>query len=467
MEMQVNPPDFNINEFEPAVRSIGVQKLTRPSLSYWEDAWIRLKKNSAAMISLFIIILMILFSVVGPLVWNVDPKLQNLARISEEPSFGKKAVVIKEKPTDVIMVEKFPAAPDKDYPQIKAPKSVEVVGAPTTLAVQIKWDPVPGAKSYEIFRNDEPPEGFGTLGLPLKEIKGGNRVSFIDELKLKDTTYYYSVVPMSLNSRSEEYQTVKVEVRSGALLEEVLQENSAAKVGEEVTLSSHPLGTDYLGRDMLARLMSGGRVSLFIGIIAPLLFILLGTILGGIAGYLGGKIDNFIMRISDIISSLPFLLVMIIMYVVFAGGDSSKSIFAILIAMVILFWPSTARLVRGQVLQIREEGYVQAAKLLGVSTHYLILRHMVPNTMGVILVTLTFAVPTSIFTEAFLSFVGMGVKPPNASWGSLCEEGVKSMLTSPHELFWPAVLISVTTLAFNLLGDGLRDALDARMRSRE
>lgn len=467
MEMQVAPPDFNISEFEPAVRSHGVQRLTRPSLSYWEDAWIRLKKNSAAMISLFIIIAMILFSVVGPIVWNVDPKLQNLARISEEPSLGKKAVVIKEKPTDVTIIPTFPASPDKDYPQIKAPKSVEILGVPTTLAVQIKWDPVPGAKSYEIFRSDEPPEGFGSLGLPLKEVRGGNRVSFIDELKLKDTTYYYTVVPMSLNSRSEEYQTVKIEVRSGALLSDVLKENANAKEGEEITLASHPLGTDYLGRDMLARLMSGGRVSLFIGIVAPLLFILLGTILGGMAGYLGGKVDIFIMRISDIISSLPFLLVMIIMYVVFAGGDSGKSIFAILIAMITLFWPGTARLVRGQVLQIREEGYVQAAKLLGVSTHYLILRHMVPNTMGVILVTLTFAVPTSIFTEAFLSFVGMGVKPPNASWGSLCEEGVKSMLTSPHELFWPAVLISVTTLAFNLLGDGLRDALDARMRSRE
>lgn len=467
MEMQITPPDFNVKEFEPAVRSIGVQRLTRPSLSYWEDAWMRLKKNTAAMVSLFTIIFMILFSVVGPLMWKVDPTLQNLARISEEPSFGKKAIVIREKPNESTVVDKFPSSPEKDNPQIKAPKSVEIVGIPTTLAVQIKWDPVPGAKSYEIFRSDEEPEGFGSMGLPLKEIRGGNRNNFIDELKLKDTTYYYTVFANSLNSRSEEFQTIKVQVRSGALLSDVLKDDANLKEGDEITLSTHPLGTDYLGRDMLARLMSGGRVSLFIGIIAPLLFILLGTILGGIAGYLGGKTDIYIMRVSDIISSLPFLLVMIIMYVVFAGGDNRKSIFAILIAMITLFWPGTARLVRGQVLQIREEGYVQAAKLLGVKTSYLIMRHMVPNTMGVILVTLTFAVPTSIFTEAFLSFVGMGVKPPDASWGSLCEEGVKSMLTSPHELFWPAVLISITTLAFNLLGDGLRDALDARMRSRE
>lgn len=467
MEIQKAHPEFKVSEFEPAARNVGVQRLTRPSLSYWEDAWIRLKKNTAAMISLFTIILMISFSVLGPEIWNVDPTLQNLGRISEPPSFGKKAVVIKEKPNTSTIIEKFPTAPEKDNPQIKAPKSIAVVGIPTTLAVQIKWEPVVGAKSYEIFRSDEAPEGFGSLGLPLKAIQGGNRNNFIDELKLKDTTYYYTVVANSLNSRSEEFQTLKVDVRSGVLLEDVLKDNSNLKEGDEVVLSTHPLGTDYLGRDMLSRLMFGGRVSLFIGIVAPLLFILLGTILGGIAGYIGGKTDIFIMRVSDIISSLPFLLVMIIMYVVFAGGDNRKSIFAILIAMITLFWPGTARLVRGQVLQIREEGYVQAAKLLGVKTHYLIMRHMVPNTMGVILVTLTFAVPSSIFTEAFLSFIGMGVKPPEASWGSLCEEGVKSMLTSPHELFWPAVLISVTTLAFNLLGDGLRDALDARMRSRE
>jgi len=145
----------------------------------------------------------------------------------------------------------------------------------------------------------------------------------------------------------------------------------------------------------------------------------------------------------------------------FGGG------LALLIAMVLLSWPSTARLVRGQILQIREEGYVQAARLLGAPTGYLIFRHMIPNTFGVILVTFTFAVPSAIFTEAFLSFIGMGVAPPTPSWGSMCNEGLKTMLTTPHELIAPALLISITVLAFNMLGDGLRDALDARMRSTE
>jgi oligopeptide transport system permease protein len=173
------------------------------------------------------------------------------------------------------------------------------------------------------------------------------------------------------------------------------------------------------------------------------------------------------MRFADFVVALPFLLFMILFRVASGVEAGESGITAILVAMVVLLWPATARLVRGQILQIREEGYVQAARLLGAKDGYLILRHMIPNTLGVILVTITFAIPTAIFTEAFLSFIGMGVAPPTPSWGSMCFEGLKSMLNSPHELFFPALLISITVLAFNLLGDGLRDALDARMRSRE
>jgi oligopeptide transport system permease protein len=158
---------------------------------------------------------------------------------------------------------------------------------------------------------------------------------------------------------------------------------------------------------------------------------------------------------------------MILFQVVFGIGPGESGILPMLVALIILSWPATARLVRGQILQIREEAYVSAARLLGASSQYLILRHMIPNTLGVILVTLTFAVPAAIFTEAFLSFIGMGVAPPTASWGSMCNEGLKTMLTHPHELIFPAVMISITVLAFNLLGDGLRDALDAKMRSTE
>jgi oligopeptide transport system permease protein len=173
------------------------------------------------------------------------------------------------------------------------------------------------------------------------------------------------------------------------------------------------------------------------------------------------------MRFADFVVALPFLLFMILFKIIFGIGPGESGILPMLFAMVLLLWPATARLVRGQILQIREEGYISASRLLGAKTNYLVMRHMIPNTMGVILVTITFAVPSAIFTEAFLSFIGMGVAPPTASWGSMCNEGIKTMLTHPHELIFPALLISITVLAFNLLGDGLRDALDARMRNQE
>ena len=218
---------------------------------------------------------------------------------------------------------------------------------------------------------------------------------------------------------------------------------------------------------MLARLMHGARVSLFIGFFAPFLYVLIGVIYGSTAGFIGGVTDQAMMRFADFVVALPFLLFMILFKVMTNTGPGESGIIPMLFAMVVLLWPATARLVRGQILQIREEGYISAGRLLGAKTNYLVLRHMIPNTMGVILVTVTFAVPSAIFTEAFLSFIGMGVAPPTPSWGSMCNEGIKTMLTHPHELIFPALFISITVLAFNMLGDGLRDALDARMRNRE
>ena len=246
-----------------------------------------------------------------------------------------------------------------------------------------------------------------------------------------------------------------------------MKDASALKPGEKVTLPYHPFGTDSLGRDMLARLMYGARTSLFIGIFAPVLFVLVGIIYGSAAGFVGGRIDSILMRFADFMVALPFLLFMILFKIAFGIGPGESGILPMVVALVLLDWPGTARLVRGQILQIREEGYIGASRLLGARTGYLVFRHMIPNTIGVILVTLTFAIPSVIFVEAFLSFIGMGVAPPTPSWGSMSNDGIRTMLSHPHELIFPAIFISVTVLAFNLLGDGLRDALDVRMRGRE
>jgi oligopeptide transport system permease protein len=241
----------------------------------------------------------------------------------------------------------------------------------------------------------------------------------------------------------------------------------AIKVGDSITLPFHPFGTDSLGRDLLARLMYGARTSLFIGFFAPVLFVLLGIIYGSAAGFLGGRFDQLAMRFADFVVALPFLLFMILFRIAFGIGPGESGILPLLVALVVLDWPAPARLVRGQILQIRQEGYIGASRLLGARTGYLVFRHMIPNTIGVILVTLTFAIPSVIFVEAFLSFIGMGVVPPTPSWGSMASDGVRTMLSHPHELIFPAIFISIAVLAFNLLGDGLRDALDVRMRGTE
>jgi oligopeptide transport system permease protein len=462
------------SDFVSLKASIHAEHLSRPSLSYWQDAWIRLKKNTRAIISLYIVILLGLFTLVGPFVWSTDPSLLDVGQISQPPGFPKKAILVPQyDPWAGVVLDDFPVEPD-EYPDvIPAPENVRTFDKPTTQHVRLVWDPVVGSAGYNIYRNDHKPSDFNDLGLPLGSTFGGNEVSYEDRLDIDSTEYFYSVVATDGIDESELYTTISITpkqiitVQSAVQRGLISQEQADNDVGEEIELEFHPLGTDALGRDMLARLMYGARVSLFIGIVAPMLFVLFGIIYGGFAGYHGGRIDAVMMRFADFVVALPFLLFMILFKIAFGIGPGESGIFPMLLALVMLAWPATARLVRGQVLQIREEGYIQAAQLLGAKNSYLILRHIIPNTIGVILVTLTFAVPSAIFTEAFLSFIGMGVAPPTPSWGSMCNEGVKTMLSHPHELIFPALFISITVLAFNLLGDGLTEALDSRLRSRE
>lgn len=465
-------------DFAPLGAQNAAPVLVRPSLSYWADARARLLRNPRAVGSLMLLALLGLFTTVGPLFWTVDPSTQNLDRISEPPNLGAEALLIdRSQRWPGIEAEGWPAAPDPFWLQsptraaLPAPEGLEVIGTPHTWSVRLRWNPVENAAGYRIYRNRYQPTALNELGLPLGDRWSGAEVSYEDALALEPGVYWYSVTATDGLRESPQFQTLRVDV------ERALPLNTARKAGllapedgapgERLTLPAHPLGTDYLGRDMLSRLMHGARTSLFIGLLAPLLYVLFGTAYGAAAGFLGGRADAVLMRLADFVVALPFLLFMILFRVASGVEAGESGITAILVAMVLLLWPATARLVRGQILQIREEGYVQAARLLGAPQRYLIFRHMIPNTLGVILVTLTFAIPTAIFTEAFLSFIGMGVAPPTPSWGSMCFEGLKSMLNSPHELFFPALMISLTVLAFNLLGDGLRDALDARMRARE
>ncbi len=454
-------------DFEKADLAETMHQISRPSLSYWQDAWIRLKKNGRALISLYIVLSLLIFTLLGPVIWRVDPAKQDLDQISQPMTLGRKALIVSSANAwETPVAEDIPESSNTYAEDLAKPEGLKVNGTPTTQAVRITWAPVEGASGYAIYRSEVPP-GLDALGIPLDEISVGNVLGYQDRMNLEPITYYYSIVPMDATDESENFSSVKVRLQMAISLQKAVSMGIEARENETIRLSAHPFGTDYLGRDMLARLMFGARVSLFIGIIGPLLYILIGTIYGGFAGYMMGKIDAWMMRFADFVIALPFLLFMILFKIAFGIGPGESGVFPMLISLVVLMWPATARLVRGQILQIRDEGFVQASRLLGAKTGYLILRHMIPNAMGSILVTLTFSVPSAIFIEAFLSFIGMGVAPPTPSWGSMCNEGIKTMMHHPHELIFPALFISISVLAFNLLGDGLRDALDSKLRSRE
>ena len=452
---------FSARDFESVHTDEAVQVIARPSLSYWQDAWVRLKDNRRALFSLYLILALLAFTIAGPWVWTVDPQTQDLDQISRAPGPAAQATIV------------APYAPWDGSTLAPPGTGLRLAEPATTQSVRLLWEPVEGARGYRVYRNLFPIGEERAFGLPLFDIPDPLDTSFEDRLDLKPRNYFYSVVELDPDGEpTGAHQTVEVDVERVTTLEEaaaagLIPEGAELREGDSVELAFHPLGTDYLGRDMLARLMSGARVSLFIGIFAPILYILFGVVYGATAGFFGRWIDQVLMRFSDFVVALPFLLFMILIRVASGVQPGESGIAPLVIALVLLGWPATARLVRGQILQIREEGYVSASRLLGAKTGYLVLRHMIPNTMGVILVTLTFAVPSAIFTEAFLSFIGMGVAPPEASWGSMCNEGIKTMLTYPHELIFPALFISITVLAFNMLGDGLRDALDARMRGTE
>ncbi|MDQ0245309.1 oligopeptide transport system permease protein [Bacillus fengqiuensis] len=221
----------------------------------------------------------------------------------------------------------------------------------------------------------------------------------------------------------------------------------------------HWFGTDELGRDVFTRTWIGARISLFIGLSAALIDLFIGVIWGSIAGYRGGRTDEVMMRFADILWGVPYLLLVILLMVVLDQGLGTM-----ILAMTITGWINMARIVRGQVLQLKGQEYVLASQTLGADTKRILFKHLIPNAMGPILVTMTLTIPSAIFTEAFLSYLGLGVPAPLASWGTMASEGLPALQYYPWRLFFPATFICLTIFAFNVIGDGLRDALDPRLR---
>ena len=233
--------------------------------------------------------------------------------------------------------------------------------------------------------------------------------------------------------------------------------------------AEHWLGTDSLGRDLLSRIIYGAQMSMAVGIFTSLASLVMGVIYGAISGWFGGRVDSFMMRFIDILYTIPALVLLILVMVLFNSlatelDPKDKALYGTFVALSIVGWVNIARLVRGQVLQEKQMLYVEAAVSIGVPSYQILTRHILPNILGPIIVTLTFQIPANVMFESFLSFIGLGIQPPYASWGTLAADGWRSLRTYPHIIISRGVILFLSMLAFNLLGDGLRDAFDPKAR---
>ncbi len=246
----------------------------------------------------------------------------------------------------------------------------------------------------------------------------------------------------------------------------------------------YPLGADYVGRDIFSRIIYGARVSLAVAFIGPLISLLIGVFYGSVSGYFGGRVDNFMMRIVDVLYAFPSLLFIILLLAFFRSSlthlspgsptyllsrfdEALGGMFFIFVGIGLTAWETMARLTRGQVLSLREKEFIEAAHTIGASNLRIMFRHILPNILGPLVVAETLAIPGYISTEAFLSFIGLGVNPPTPSWGAMISDGSRSLRSYPNQAIFPALALAITMFAFNFLGDGLRDALDPRLRGTQ
>ncbi|MBT2581731.1 oligopeptide ABC transporter permease [Planococcus sp. ISL-109] len=338
--MTQNYENLPKDSFERIARdTVQAEKISKPSVSFWQDAWRSLKKNKGAIVSLVLFGFIVIMALIGPILSPYEPNAQTITHANLPPK-------------------------------------------------------IPVVENLGIFN------GEGKLG--------GKTVDLY-EMKNVDQYYWF--------------------------------------------------GTDGLGRDMFARVWKGTQVSLFIAFVAAAIDMVIGVIYGGISGYFGGRIDDVMQRIVEILTGIPNLVVVILFILIMDPG-----ILAIIIALTITGWTGMSRVVRGQVLKYKNQEFVLAARTLGASDSRIIWKHLMPNVLGVIIINTMFTIPGAIFFEAFLSFIGLGLQAPDASLGTLINDGYKLIQYQPHILLFPAVVLSLIMIAFNLIGDGLRDALDPKMK---
>ena len=406
----------------------------RQSVSYWKDAWRRLKKNVVAMVALGVIVFLFLFAFVGPLLIpygydefnkgaeNLYPyhyTLEDTQRVNDE--------IASRTQSDVVDVDEMiaQAKAEAEKKGEKFTKKDEAVSAKAKVAAK------PSEDSSEEQNVDED--------------------SIRKELGIKKHIFGYSQAELERKANGEK-------------------------------VFPHVFGTDMYGRDILVRVMYGARVSMSVGVFAAILVLVIGALYGAISGYCGGKVDAVMQRIVELIYAVPEMLVVLLIatalkpiltdYVNSSGTSPMKSFVNVLgpnlismfIAFGLLYWVTMSRIIRGQVLQLKQQEYVTAARALGASGGRIIRRHLLPNCIGQIVVTTCLQIPSAIFLESFLSYLGVGVSAPLPSLGSMATDALSGMYTYTYRLIVPSVILSIMILAFNLFGDGLRDALDPKLK---
>lgn len=446
--MEQNMPQISSELWEPLeAGEKDSEKIEKPSLTFLQDGWRRLKQNKTAMVSMVLILLLILGAILIPYFWPYSYEEQTLT-LSNTPPFldiyplndeANNICVYITQSYDVIEV-----TPDGELLQLVQPDYKDVIGRKSTYDLNGKQLVI----DYSLYT--QALKEYNSLEKKYGE-DGSVSVSEADYLM----TYF---------GEDAADTTVSV-LEAKNILDEKIDKCSITYDGNKLTESksvhnkTFVLGSDSLGRDLFIRVVYGARVSLTVGVVAALVNFLIGVFYGCFSGYKGGNVDTVMMRIVDVIDSVPMTLYVILIMVIIGSGMAS-----IILALGLTYWVRMARIVRGQVLSLKNSEFVLAARTLGASTGRIFVKHLIPNMMGTIMVAIAMQIPNAIFTEAFLSFIGLGVSAPMASWGTLCNDALASIYVYPYQLLIPSVAISVTILALNLFSDGLRDAFDPKQR---
>ena len=410
------------------------------SISYWQDAWRRFRRNHVSMGSLFVFILILLFSFIGPMFIEYS--------YEEQYRSAQKLGPMEYSETEQMVQTLMKNGADGFY-------ATSLKAGSASAIRKGNWYFTSGGKTYA-FAIDKAVEK-ATL---VFDADGDPQVYIAKDKDWEDGAFK-EVTPVEFtDSPAEDAQVIELSTK----------------------VFPHVFGTDSQGRDLMARCMYGSRVSIIIGVVAALIVLVIGALYGSISGFAGGKVDFVMMRIVDLIYSIPDVLIVLLLQVVLKEPlqnwfDSSSlgvvkalstlgvGIVSIFITFGLLYWVGMARIIRGQVLQLKEQEYVMAATVLGASSSRIIRRHLLPNCVGQLIIQTCLQIPSAIFLESFLSYLGLGVSAPMASLGSLCSDAKETFLLFPYRLLFPAILLSLIVLTLNLIGDGLRDALDPRLKN--